>query len=72
MPVWLIPLLRKLEPVIAWIFILTLFGWMSYVTFIKPHTNPTPTNVQSGGTSYNYEIKVGMGGCARLPVVPNK
>jgi hypothetical protein len=41
--------------------------WSIYVSFIKPHTKPTPTTtVQSGGIANTYEIKVGLGGCARF------
>jgi hypothetical protein len=47
--------------------------WIVYVAVIKPHTNPIPTTtVQAGGTATTYNIKVGIGGCARFPVVPNK
>jgi len=49
--------------------------WGCFVLFVKPHTNPTPTttqNVESGGTAvtYTYDIKVGFGGCARIPTQP--
>ena len=46
--------------------------WGLYAGLVKPITNPNPTTTQTGGTSYNYEIKVGLGGCARLPVVKEK
>ncbi len=29
--------------------------------------NPKPTHTQVGGVSYNYEIKLGFGSCARIP-----
>jgi len=65
---WLLPLIKKIEPILCWIAITALLGWMTYVTIIKPHTNPTPTTtVQSGGVSNTYQIKVGLGGCARIP-----
>jgi len=49
--------------------IIALIIWSCYVTFIKPHTNPTPTTtVQSGGTSNTYNIKSTFG-CMRLPIV---
>ena len=45
-------------------------GWSIYVTLIRPHTKPNPTTtVQSGGVNNTYQIKVGFGGCARLPMV---
>lgn len=45
-----------------------LVGYFAYATIIKPHTNPIPTTtVQSGGTSNTYQIKIGFGGCARIP-----
>lgn len=51
--------------------VIALVVWSAYVTFVKPHTNPTPTTtVQSGGVAYTYQIKVGFGGCIRLPIKP--
>ena len=48
-------------------------GWFVYATIIKPHTNPVPTTtVQSGGVSNTYQIKVGFGGCARIPQATDK
>ena len=42
--------------------------WMVYAAVVKPHTNSTPTTtVESGGTAYNYQVKVGFGGCIRMP-----
>jgi hypothetical protein len=53
--------------------IIALIVWSCYVTFVKPHLNPTPTTtVQSGGISNSYQIKVGFGGCMRLPVKAEK
>ena len=49
--------------------IIALIVWSCYVTFIKPHVNPTPTtNVESGGVSNTYNIKSTFG-CMRLPIV---
>ena len=42
--------------------------WGLYAGLIRPVTKPNPTTtVQSGGVV--YDIKVGFGGCARLPAV---
>ena len=42
-------------------------SWSIYVTLIRPHTKPTPTTtVESGGTANTYNVKVGLGGCARF------
>ncbi len=41
--------------------------WGLYAGLIRPITKPNPTNTQTGGVSYNYDIKVGLGGCLRLP-----
>jgi len=59
------------ETILCWVAILFL-GWLVYAGAIKPVINPEPTttqNVQSGGTAttYDYDIKVGFGGCARIP-----
>ena len=45
--------------------------WLIFGAMLKPVLWPNPTHTQTGGTAYNYEIKVGFGGCARLPVVKN-
>jgi beta-lactamase regulating signal transducer with metallopeptidase domain len=29
------------------------FGWTGYITFVKPHTNPNPTNTQTADTIQN-------------------
>ena len=39
--------------------------WGLYAGLIRPTTKPNPTSVQTGGVS--YDIKVGFGGCARIP-----
>jgi hypothetical protein len=53
--------------------IIAVVAWSIYVAIIKPHTSPTPTTtVESGGAAYNYQIKVGFGGCARLPIQVKK
>lgn len=42
-------------------------GWTVYVALIRPHTKPTPTQtVQSGGVANTWNVKVGMGGCAKF------
>ncbi len=60
-------ILAILEPILSWICIIALGGWIVYAGLIKPVVNPTPTSTQSGGTSYNYSIKLGLGSCARIP-----
>ncbi len=64
--------------ILVWVLVITGLSWSVYVTVIKPHIKPTPTttntqNVQPGGvantTNVTYEIKVGFGGCARIPQV---
>ena len=54
--------------------LIALVVWSIYVTIIKPHTNPTPTQEQNAKTiqNDNYTIKVGFGGCARFPIRPDK
>ena len=59
--------LKYIEPVLSWICLIALGCWVIYAGLIKPVTNPTPTTTQSGGVSYNYQIKVGMLSCARIP-----
>jgi branched-subunit amino acid ABC-type transport system permease component len=51
----------------ALVYALVILGlaWCVYVTVIRPTTKPNPTTVQTGGVSYT--IKVGFGGCIRLP-----
>lgn len=40
-----------------------------YAAILKPFLKPNPTTtVESGGV--NYDIKIGFGGCARLPILP--
>lgn len=47
--------------------------WLVYVGTVKPHTNPTSTTtVQSGGVKNEYNIKVGLGGCVRMPTSKEK
>jgi hypothetical protein len=42
--------------------------WGLYAGLIRPTTKPNPsTTVQSGGVV--YDIKIGFGGCARIPEV---
>ncbi len=44
--------------------------WSVYITMVKPHTKPTPTQQQQAGTinntTYNYTIKPTFG-CMRIP-----
>jgi hypothetical protein len=44
-----------------------LVAWIIYAGLLKPVLCPTPTTTQTGGTSNTYNIKVGFGGCARIP-----
>jgi hypothetical protein len=53
-----------LEPLMSWGFIIGIACWLLYAGMIKPVINPTPTNTQTGGVSYN--IKTGFGGCTRV------
>jgi len=48
--------------------VLAFFGYAGYKIF---HPKPT-TTVQAGGVSNTYEIKVGFGGCIRLPTEVKK
>jgi hypothetical protein len=59
--------LKYLEPVLCWVCIIAIGAWVIYAGLIKPVTNPTPTTTQTGGVSYNYQIKVGMLSCAKIP-----
>ena len=36
--------------------LLAWLGWMVYVSFIKPHTNPTPTTSQKATQIYNVYV----------------
>ena len=40
-----------------------------YAAILKPFLKPNPTTTQNGKVNNNYTISVGMGGCARFPVV---
>lgn len=53
----------------ALVYALVILGlaWCVYVALIRPHTKPTPTTTQTGGVSNTYNIKVGIGGCLRMP-----
>ena len=47
--------------------------WAIYVAFIRPTTKPNPTTtVQSGGVANTYNVKVGLGGCARFSPITKK
>ena len=48
----------KLEPILCWVLLVALLGWMSYVTFIKPHTNPEPTTSQEAKQIVNHNPEV--------------
>ena len=53
--------------------LIALVVWAGYVTFVKPHTNPTPTQTAESMTNYTYNIKPLFGfGCMRIPVRPDK
>ena len=41
--------------------------WAVYVTFVKPHTNPTPTSEQNASSIYNLSPKVTFG-CANFAI----
>ena len=43
--------------------------WGLYAGLVRPITKPNPTSTQTGGVAYNYTIHVGLGGCARIPVI---
>lgn len=58
---------KYIEPVLSWVAIISLGCWVVYAGLLKPVLNPTPTTTQTGGVAYNYQIKVGLGGCARIP-----
>jgi predicted negative regulator of RcsB-dependent stress response len=55
---------ERFVSIFAYILILAFIVYAGWRVF-----NPKPTTTQTGGVSYHYEIKVGFGGCARLPVV---
>lgn len=58
--------LGKLLYNIVIVVIVVILMYALYHKLISPtHT----TTVQSGGTANNYEIKIGFGGCARLPII---
>ena len=68
MPIWLTPILKWLGHWLVYFILSALLIWGLYAGLIKPVIKPTPTTtVQSGGVVYHYEIKVGFGGCARMP-----
>lgn len=56
-----------IEPILSWLCIIAIGGWIIYAGLIRPVVNPTPTTTQTGGVSYNYNIKVGALSCARIP-----
>jgi len=55
----------------GWERFLSIFAYLCILVFVIYAGwrvfNPKPTTTQTGGVSYNYQIKVGLGGCARLP-----
>ena len=59
--------LKYVEPILSWIILGTVVVWLVYAGAVKPVVNPTPTTTQTGGVSYNYQIKLGMLSCARIP-----
>jgi TRAP-type C4-dicarboxylate transport system permease small subunit len=53
---------------ISVICVLGAIGFFIYAGWRIFHPKPTSTTtVQSGGVAYTYDIKVGFGGCVRLP-----
>ena len=56
---------RILWRVVVVIALVSLF----YAAILKPFLKPNPTTTQNGKVNNNYTISVGMGGCARFPVV---
>jgi len=44
----------------------SLMVWSCYVTFVKPHTNPTPTQKADSITNFSYSNKM-LFGCMRIP-----
>jgi len=48
--------------------VIALLIWGGYVTFVKPHTNPTPTERADSITHNHFEPKCtfGCGGCLRI------
>ena len=71
MPAWLVWLSSRIGHWLVYFILSIVVIWGLYAGLIRPVTKPNPTTtVQSGGVV--YDIKVGFGGCARLPVVkPN-
>jgi hypothetical protein len=71
MPVWLIPVIRWLGHWVVYFVLSAIVIWGLYAGLVRPTTKPNPTTtVQSGGVV--YDIKIGFGGCARIPEVrPN-
>jgi hypothetical protein len=67
-----IPILKKIGTWLLLTIVIVGLAWAVYAGIIRPITKPNPTNIQTGGVSYNYQIKVGLGGCARLPVMVDK
>jgi len=63
---------ERFVSIIVYLIIIGGILFACWATFIKPTFHPTPTTTQTGGNSYHYTIHVGMGGCARLPVVTEK
>lgn len=61
-------LVSRLGHWVVYFVLSVIVGWGLYAGLIRPVTKPNPTNVQTGGTSYT--IRIGFGGCARLPIVP--
>jgi hypothetical protein len=61
-----------IEPILSWVCIFITGGtliWAIYAGLVKPVTNPNPTTTQTGGTSYNYDIKNYP--CGRLLSIDN-
>lgn len=56
----------KFETLVSWVVLIVVVLWLIFAGAIKPVLFPSATHNQSGGNF--YEIKVGFGGCARLPL----
>ena len=60
---------QRLGHAIIYVSLSVIVIWGLYAGLVRPITKPNPSTTQNGGVSYNYTISVGMGGCARIPVV---
>jgi hypothetical protein len=63
---------ERLLSILVWVILIGAILFACWATFIKPTFHPTPTTTQTGGISNTYQIHVGLGGCARIPVMAEK